>query len=79
MVLGLRPNMKIRAFGLQLFGCAAKGKPVRVGGLLAATALALLASSASAQFGVLDESREIVKGSGPPRGTDPVQPGILGV
>lgn len=40
-------------------------------GLLVVTALAFDPTSASAQFGVLDESKEIVKGSVPPQSTDP--------
>ncbi len=38
---------------------------------LIATALAFDSTSASAQLGVLDESKEIVKGSAPPQSTDP--------
>lgn len=39
--------------------------------LLLATALTLVSTNASAQLGVLDESKEIVKGSTPPQSTDP--------
>lgn len=39
--------------------------------LLIATALAFVSHTALAQFGVLDESKEIVKGSTPPKSTDP--------
>lgn len=48
-----------------------RSKLLSAASLLIATALAFDSTNASAQFGVLDESKEIVKSSGPPQSTDP--------
>lgn len=48
-----------------------RSKLLLAASLLIATAFAFDSTNASAKFGVLDESKEIVKGSGPPQSTDP--------
>lgn len=67
----MKPYIKILVCCLQMPWRACWRNLARILALMAATFLTLAATAASAQFGVLDESREILRGSGLPQSTDP--------